>query len=139
MSEELKTWINIAALVMVIAFVSGGLLLAIAVRQLKKIKIPPNAGFVATLQGIPLILVLGLDLLDLALDFLAAPVAWVILEYMGLKGLQAVTVVEGLVPGTQLIPTLTVCWIISRLMPDRLAQLVELREGAGAIRAGKKP
>jgi hypothetical protein len=138
-SEELKTWINIAALVMVIALVSSGFLLALAVRQLKRIKLPPNAGFVATLQGIPLILVLGLDLLDLALDFLAAPVAWVILEYLGLKGLQAVTVLEGLVPGTQFIPTLTVCWIVSRLMPDRLSLLIEQQEGMRGIKAGKRP
>lgn len=124
---------------MLIGFISGGVLLALAIRQVKRIKLPKNAGFVATLQGIPLILVLGLDLLDLALDVLAAPVSWIILEYLGLKGLQGVTIVEGLVPGTQLIPTLTLCWIIARLMPDRLANLVKQGETAEGVRAGRTP
>jgi hypothetical protein len=71
------------------------------------------------------VVALGLDLLDLALDFLAAPLAWVILDQLGLKGLRGVTVVESLLPGTQLIPTLTLSWVIVRLMPDQLAHLVE--------------
>jgi hypothetical protein len=68
--------------------------------------------------------VLGLDLLDLALDFLAAPLAWVILDYLGLNGLRKMTLVESLLPGTQLIPTLTLSWVVARLMPDQLSQLI---------------
>jgi hypothetical protein len=124
MSEELKLVINIAAVIMVLSLAAAMLLLVIAVRQVKKIRVPPNAGFVATLQGTPLVVVLGLDLLDLALDVFAAPLAWIILEYLGLKGLQTVTVIESLFPGTQLIPTLTLCWVTARLMPDRLSQLL---------------
>jgi len=124
MSEELKLFLNVAAVVVAISFVAAIMLIYLAVRQVKRIQVPPGAGFVATLQGTPLVLVLGLDLLDLALDFLAAPVAWVILEYLGLKGLRGMTVVESLLPGTQLIPTLTLSWIVARLMPDQLSQLV---------------
>jgi hypothetical protein len=124
MSEELKLFLNVAAVVVAISFVTAVMLIYLAVRQVKRIRVPPGAGFVATLQGTPLVLVLGLDLLDLALDFLAAPVAWVILEYLGLKGLRGMTVVESLLPGTQLIPTLTLSWIVARLMPDQLSQLV---------------
>jgi len=113
---------------MAISFVTAVLLLAIAIRQVKKIRVPPGAGFVATLQGTPLVVVLGLDLLDLALDVLSAPIAWVILDYLGLQALRGVTVVESLLPGTQLIPTLTLSWIIARLMPDRLSQLVRRAE-----------
>jgi len=122
--REHRVFINAIAVVMAVSVVLAALLLYIAIRQVKKIKVPPNTGFVATLQGTPFIVALGLDLLDLALDVLAAPVAWVILEYLGLKGLQAVSVIEGLFPGTQLIPTLTLSWIVARLMPDRLSQLV---------------
>jgi hypothetical protein len=124
MSEELRLLINIAAVIMVFSLAMALLLLAVAIRQVKKIRVPPSAGFVATLQGTPFVVVLGLDLLDLALDVLAAPLAWVILEYLGLKGLQTVTVIESLFPGTQLIPTLTLCWAAARLMPDQLAQLL---------------
>jgi hypothetical protein len=124
MSEELKLLLNIAAVVMAVSLAAAVLLLVIAIRQVKKIRVPPNAGFVATLQGTPFVVALGLDLLDLALDVFAAPLAWVILEYLGLKGLQTVTVIESLFPGTQLIPTLTLCWAAARLMPDQLSQLL---------------
>ena len=124
MSEELKLVINIAFAVMGCSLVFAVGFLLLAVRQVKKVRVPPNAGFVATLQGTPLVLVLGLDLLDLALDFFAAPIAWVILDYLGLKGLRGMTVVESLLPGTQLIPTLTLSWIVARLMPDELEQLI---------------
>ena len=131
MSEELGFLINVAAVIMVLSLLVAVILLAIAIRQVRKIRVPRNAGFVATLQGTPLVVVLGLDLLDLALDVFAAPVAWAVLEYLGLKGLQTVTVIEGLYPGTQLIPTLTLCWAAARLMPDRLSQLVhEVESGA---------
>lgn len=46
-------------------------------------------------------MVLLLDLLDFSLDFLSAPIAWVIL------GMRGVAVVEVLIPGTQFIPTMT--------------------------------
>ena len=124
MSEELKLVINIAFAVMGCGLVFAVGFLLLAVRQVKKVRVPPNAGFVATLQGTPLVLVLGLDLLDLALDFFAAPIAWVILDYLGLKGLRGMTVVESLLPGTQLIPTLTLSWIVARLMSDELEQLI---------------
>ncbi len=124
MSEELKLLINIAAVVMAAGLLASALLLVVAIRQAKKIRVPDRAGFVPTLQGTPFIVVLGLDLLDLALDMLSAPIAWVILDHLGLKALRTVTVIEGLVPGTQLVPTLTICWIVARLMPDQLAYLV---------------
>lgn len=124
MSEELKLFFNIAFAVMGCSLVFAIGFLLLAVRQVKKIRVPPNAGFVATLQGTPLVLALGLDLLDLALDFFAAPIAWVILDYLGLKGLRGMTVVESLLPGTQLIPTLTLSWIVARLIPDELEQLI---------------
>jgi hypothetical protein len=124
MSEELKLFLNVAAVVVAFSLVTAAVLIYLAIRQVKRIRVPPGAGFVATLQGTPLVLVVGLDLLDLALDFLAAPLAWVILEYLGLKGLRGMTVVESLLPGTQLIPTLTLSWIVARLMPDQLSQLV---------------
>ena len=139
MSEELKLFINVAAVVMGVSLALSALLLWIAVRQVKRIRVPPNAGFVATLQGTPLLVVLGLDLLDLALDILAAPVAWVILDRLGLQGLRGATLVESLLPGTQLIPTLTLCWVIARLMPDRLSDLIRLQEARAELRAGNRP
>ena len=90
-------------------------LLTVAVRQMRRIDIPDNADLTTTLLAIPLVVVLGLDLLDFALDFLALPIVWVLLNNMKLRALRNVSAVEALVPFTQPIPTLTIAWIAVRL------------------------
>ncbi len=94
-------------------------LLVIAARQIANLEVPPDADFFETLQSIPITVPLALDLLDMAFDVFAAPISWIILELLGLSALQMVTVFEGLIPGTQLIPTLTAAWVISRLMKKK--------------------
>jgi hypothetical protein len=91
-------------------------LFVMAFQQIKEIDIPPEADFFETLQLVPITIPLALDCLDLAFDFLGAPVAWILLEMLGLRALQMVTVFESIIPGTQLIPTLTVCWFVARGM-----------------------
>jgi len=83
--------------------------------RVRKIQLPPNADFFTALRATPLVIVLLLDLLDFTLDFLSAPVAWLLLTRLGLGPLRGVTVVEGLLPGTQMIPTMTLAWIAARL------------------------
>jgi len=113
----------LAGQVMLVAmFCSLGLaaaLLALTYRRLKRLRIPPGADFVTTLRHVPLTLVLFLDLLDFGLDFLAAPVAWVILSKLGLQSLRGVTVVEEIIPGTQFLPTMTTAWFAVRLLGPR--------------------
>jgi hypothetical protein len=104
-----------------LAFAGIGLLLALIVLayvlwQVKRIRLPPDADLLMTLRATPLSVVILLDLLDLSLDFLSAPFAWVLLGYLGLQKLRGVTVVESLLPGTQFIPTMTAAWIIARLI-----------------------
>ncbi|MGF1506191.1 MAG: hypothetical protein ACFB51_13830 [Anaerolineae bacterium] len=94
-------------------------LLVLAAQQIANIDIPEDADFFETMQLLPITVPLALDLLDLAFDIFAAPIAWVILELLGLKALQMITVFEGLIPGTQLIPTMTAGWVISRLMKKK--------------------
>jgi hypothetical protein len=62
------------------------------------------------------LVVVFLDVLDLALDFLSAPIAWIVLDRLGLKGLRGFATVESFIPLTQAIPTMTLCWIGVRLM-----------------------
>jgi hypothetical protein len=113
---ELLRDLGIALLIlMALGLVAGSLLLALAVVQLRRIQIPPDATFLETLHMIPLVLVLAIDLLDLGLDVLAAPVSWIILDRLGLKALRSLATVEALIPGTQFLPTLTACWIGVRL------------------------
>jgi len=91
------------------------LLLGYIVWRIKRIQLPPDADFLMALRATPLAVVILLDLLDFSLDFLSAPLAWTILSYLGLQPLRGVTVVESLIPGTQLLPTMTVAWVIARL------------------------
>jgi hypothetical protein len=94
-------------------------LLTIAVRHMRRIKIPPNADFIDTLRLTPFYVVLAVDLLDLGLDVLSVPIVWVLLDRMGLKALRSVSAVQAVIPGTQFLPALTACWIGVRLFKIR--------------------
>mgnify|MGYP006284561261 CR=1 FL=1 len=89
-------------------------LILLTYRRLKRINVPSNADFFTTLRHVPISLVLILDLLDFGLDFLGAPIGWLILSQLGLESLRGVTLVEGLLPGTQMIPTLTLAWLLAK-------------------------
>ena len=101
--------------IMGIALVLAMLLLIWIVWRVRRIKLPADADFFTALQATPFVVVLVLDLLDLSLDFLSMPIAWALLSYLGLKPLRNVTMVETLIPGTQMLPTMTVAWVIARL------------------------
>ncbi len=134
-------------IILALALIGAITLLIIAARQIVNVDVPEDADFFETLQVVPITVPLALDLLDLAFDFFAAPIAWIILELLGLQSLQLITVVEGLIPGTQLIPTLTIAWLIARGMkkkqrPSQLReslaqyQLEERRARYGRLRSG---
>ena len=103
--------------------VGAGLLLALVltiwvILRIRRIGLPPGTDFFAALRATPLSVAILLDVLDFSLDIFAAPVAWTILGYLGLKPLRKVTVIESLIPGTQFIPLLTVSWIVARLIEE---------------------
>lgn len=102
------------------ALILALLLLAVVWRKVKRLDIPPDATFGQTLLLTPFLVVLMIDLLDFALDFLAAPISWVILDRLGLKALRGVSLVETLIPLTQAIPTMTIAWVWVRLFPGTL-------------------
>jgi hypothetical protein len=115
-SETLRTfgyyWLGAMAISLLLAL----LLLLIVFRQVRRIDVPPDAGFQETLLYTPFLVVVLIDLLDLALDFLSIPFTWVILDKLGLKALRGVSVVEAAVPLTQAIPTMTLAWFGARLL-----------------------
>lgn len=115
MEEFLRNFGLVLLGVMGVAGVLAALLLVIIIVQVRRIHVPPNAGLAETLLYTPFLVVLFLDLLDLALDFLSAPIAWVVLDRLGLKGLRGFATVESFVPFTQVIPTMTLLWIGVRL------------------------
>jgi hypothetical protein len=120
MSEEALRTVSYYVLgVMGISLILALILFFVVIRQLRRIQVPPNAGFAETLLYTPFLVVVFVDLLDLALDVLAVPFTWVILGRLGLKGLRGVSTVEAAIPLTQAIPTLTLSWIAVRLLRQR--------------------
>jgi hypothetical protein len=118
--DDVRNIMIVLFLSMAFAGVVGALMLLYAVRQVRALKIPPDATFVETLMLTPLSIVVAIDLLDFALDILAAPLSWAILDRLGLKALRGFATVEALLPGTQFIPTLTLCWFGVRVLGTRL-------------------
>jgi hypothetical protein len=112
---SLKSFAFLLGAIMLISLVVGLLVLGLAYRRLKQIRVPQDADFFTTLRAVPLALVIGLDLLDLGLDTFSAPLEWLILNRLGLTALRNVATFEALIPFTGPIPTLTLAWIAARL------------------------
>jgi hypothetical protein len=124
----LAIWVGVSLALALLLFV-------LVIRKLGRLNIPPNAGFAETLHYTPFLVVLFVDLLDWGLDFLAAPISWVILDRLGLKALRNVSALEALIPLTQPIPTLTAAWLWVRFFgPQGLPPLPEQ-----TLSASKKP
>jgi hypothetical protein len=127
--QFLRTFGLVLAGFMVFALVIGSFLLGIVVWQVRKIDVPPGAGFGETLLYTPFLVVVMIDLLDFALDLLAVPLSWIVLDRLGLKALRGVATVQALLPFTQLIPVMTLSWIGVRLLgPQSLDVLDKLRD-----------
>ena len=109
--------LKLVAVVAVIALILAALVLALAFRTLRRVRlrVPPNADFFTTVRAVPLSLVVGLDLLDLGLDVFSAPIIWFILNRFGLQALRNVATVEALIPITGPIPTMTLGWLAARI------------------------
>lgn len=114
--EFLARFALIYLILLSIGLAAAGALLAAALMQLRRINLPPDADFVTAMRATPLPVVLVLDLLDLTLDFLSIPIAWVLLSALGLGPLRLATAVEAFIPGTQAIPTMTLAWFGVRLL-----------------------
>jgi hypothetical protein len=115
-------WSRIGAMLLIImlaAAMAAGLLVARIVMHVRRFHLPDEAGLRQALRAAPLAVVVLLDVLDFGFDILAAPLSWTLLGYLGLGPLRALTVIEALIPGTQLLPTMTLAWLGVRLL-DRL-------------------
>ncbi len=116
MGETLVQLGFIVLLVMAASVVVALAGLALLFRSIRNIRVPPDADFFTTMHFVPLILVVLLDLLDLGLDVFAAPISWIALDRMGLRGLRNKAAIEALIPFTGPIPTFTIAWILARLL-----------------------
>jgi hypothetical protein len=104
------------------------LLLGLVFWRVRKIHLPADADFLTALQATPFLVVVVLDLLDFSLDFLSVPISWLLLRRLGLGPLQGVTLLEEFIPGTQVIPTMTIAWLAARIFRPRR---VERFDGSG--------
>jgi hypothetical protein len=113
---ELIDLLKILGLLMLTALVAGGVVLTVAVRKLRRIRVPADADFFTAVRAVPLSLMVGLDLLDFGLDVFSAPIIWVLLNRTGLQALRNTAAVEALIPITGPIPTMTIAWFAARLL-----------------------
>ena len=113
--EQLRTLLLISAGLAVLGLVAAILLTLMTYRRLRRLRLPADADFMTCLRTVPISVVIILDLLDFSLDFFFVSIAWVILGKLGLQGMRGVTVLEELIPGTQLLPMMTLAWISIRL------------------------
>ena len=113
---ELIDLLKILGLLMLTALVLGAIVLSVAVRKLRRIRLPADADFFTAVRAVPLSLVVGLDLLDFALDVFSAPIMWVLLNRTGLQALRNTAAIEALIPITGPIPTMTIAWFAARAL-----------------------
>ncbi|HEX2643960.1 MAG TPA: hypothetical protein VHU81_13285 [Thermoanaerobaculia bacterium] len=113
---ELSTILQYVGIAIVVILALAGLTLTWAFQRLRRIRVPANADFFTTIRAVPLALVAGLDLLDLALDSFSTPIIWVILNRLNLSALRNVASFEALIPFTGPIPTLTLAWFAARAL-----------------------
>lgn len=141
MSDTALYVLKITLIAGIVGLLSAAALAWLSYWQLRKLKIE-GSGFFVILRQTPIFVPLALDALDLGLDVLSAPLSWLLLARLGLSGLQFVSVIEGLIPGTQLIPFMTLCWLGVRLY-DGFAiwyrARARRRQIAAALRAVERP
>jgi hypothetical protein len=126
LEESLRNFGLVIAGLMGVSLILAVFLFVFAVRRLRRLDIPEDAGFGEALLYTPLTLVLFIDLMDFALDILAAPFTWVILDRLGLKALRNVFAFEAFLPFTQFIPAMTIAWFVARLIGPSAVQVPKI-------------
>ncbi len=111
-----RPWLYALLGLMVAGLLLSVVLLIWVIWRVRRIDLPAGADALTALQRTPFVVVLLLDLLDLGLDIFSVPLTWPLLGRLGLAPLRGVTVIEGLIPGTQLIPTMTLAWLFARFV-----------------------
>lgn len=116
MKLSLQNFVIVVSVFLLAAAVLGALLIGWALGKLreKKLRVPAGADYFTTVRAVPLPLLIGLDLLDFGLDVFSAPIIWFVLNRLKLQKLRNVATVEALIPFTNVLPTLTVSWLLAR-------------------------
>ncbi len=113
---DLRSFLTALAIFALLALALAAAVLCLAWRKLRRIRISADADFFTTVRAVPLSLVVGLDLLDLALDVFSTPITWLLLDRLGLKALRNVATVKAAIPLGDMIPALTLAWLAARYL-----------------------
>jgi hypothetical protein len=113
---DLRSFLTALAIFALLALALAAAVLYLAWRKLRRIRISADADFLTTVRAVPLSLVVGLDLLDLALDVFSTPITWLLLDRLGLKALRNVATVKAAIPLGDMIPALTLAWLAARYL-----------------------
>jgi len=116
MNETFGNILTTLLIIMAVCVVVSLLGLLLVARSIRRLRIPADADFFTTMRHVPITLPILLDMLDFGLDVFAAPIAFVLLDRMGLRGLRNKAAIEALIPFTQPIPTFTLGWIAARVL-----------------------
>jgi hypothetical protein len=114
LQRDLPALLGIVLVVMLSALAITIVFLIWIVWRIKRIDLPDNADLMMALRAMPLSVAITLDLLDLSLDIFSAPIAWVLLDRLGLKPLRGVAVIKDLIPFDAVIPAMTIAWVLVR-------------------------
>ncbi len=124
-------WASVFRWLAILSGISLGLALLLGLwvwNRVQRLRLPDDATFVEAMRLTPFSVVLFLDLLDLGLDFFSTPISWIVLGRLGLRQLRGATALEALIPGTQMLPTMTTAWLLVRLFGPKLEEIPWLRE-----------
>ncbi|HVT61308.1 MAG TPA: hypothetical protein VHR45_23295 [Thermoanaerobaculia bacterium] len=112
---ELERLLAILAVVLLLALALAVVVLVAAWRRLRRVRVSPHADFFTTVRAVPLSLVIGLDLLDIALDVFSTPITFLLLDRLGLRSLRNIATIKAIIPIVDAIPLLTLAWFAARL------------------------
>jgi hypothetical protein len=112
---ELPQVVTYLLIAMGISLVIALVGLALMVKRVRTMHIPATTDLFTTLHHVPLMLVVLLDLLDFSLDIFSAPIAWAILNRMGLSSLRNTATIQAAIPISNTIPVLTIAWFAVRV------------------------
>jgi hypothetical protein len=143
---ELRDFLAALAVVVLGMLALAAAVLYLAYRKLRRIRIAADSDFFTTVRAVPLSLVVGLDLLDLALDVFSTPITWLLLDRLGLKALRNVATVKAAIPLADMLPALTLAWLAARFLklglppPDpNLIETERIAPGHYSARAPRAP
>jgi hypothetical protein len=138
-SSTLQNLLIAFGVVALLATITAALIIWWLYGRLKVLRIARDAELGETLRKVPLLLVVALDLLDMSLDVFSAPFVWLLLDRVGLKKLRNLATAAAVIPGTQILPLLTISWFLARLGGRRKSRAMQSNRPKTEDTSGGEP